>query len=145
MREHTVGELKLKLARKGFAIETIRPIVKRLKDTGLLDDRRLAHALARRTFERKPAGRAYLIGLLRRKMIEPTLAERAVDQLLENVDETESAVAALERKWPAGREIQVESVRTRAYSYLSRRGFGYAAAKAAVARYFESEAKVDED
>jgi regulatory protein len=145
MREHTIGELKLKLARKGFDIETIRPIVKKLKSAGLLDDERLAHALARRTFERKPSGRSYLVALLRRKMIEPTLAERAVNQLLESVDETESAVQALERKWPAPAQIQVESVRTKAYSYLSRRGFGYGSAKEAVAQYFESEEKADED
>jgi SOS response regulatory protein OraA/RecX len=41
------------------------------------------------------------------------------------------AVASLERKWNSLKQFDLERARTKAYTYLSRRGIGYAAAKAA--------------
>jgi regulatory protein len=131
MRDHTVGEVWGKLKRKKFGEATIQDAIKRFTDQGFLDDRRAAARLVRQTLERNPAGRAYLIGVLRRKRIARELAEEVVDEVLSESGEQDRARAALERKWPQLAQLDVETARKKAYSYLSRRGFGYAAARAA--------------
>lgn len=145
MREHTIGELRQKLKRKKFSENAINPAIKKHIAAGLLDDERLAHSLARRTYKRKPSGRSYLIATLRRKYVDRDLAARAVDNLLESQDEMAGAVHALQQKWPHPDQIDIESVRSKAYSYLSRRGFGYQAARDALTQLFEIAGKVAED
>gem|GEM_PF-274120 len=145
MREHSVGEIKAKLKKKGFGESIIGDTVNRSLQRGHLDDRRFAFALARRTLERKPSGRGFLVSVLRRKMISRDLAEQVVGLLLENRDETGQAVAALERKWPTLAQLEVETARRKAYSYLSRRGFGYEAARAAWKLLSERHSEVDYD
>lgn len=145
LREHSVGELRAKLKKKGFDESTISETLKSFLQRGHLDDSRFASSLARRTLERKPAGRSYLVAVLRRKMIARDLAEQVVGQLLDGRDETAQAVAALERKWPELARIEVETARRRAYSYLSRRGFGYEAAKTAWEQLSEQHSEVDYD
>lgn len=145
LREHSSGEIKVKLARKQFPRDLADKIVRRYVKNGLLDDARFAADLARRTLDRKPAGRPYLVAFLRRKQIGRELAGQAVDNLLAEKDETALALAALERKWPRPGEFDVETLRTKAYNYLSRRGFGYAAAKAAVDRLIAGAKEVTED
>ncbi len=145
MREHSVGELRQKLKRKKFSEPAIAPAIKKHIAAGLLDDERLAHSLARRTYERKPSGRSYLIATLRRKHIDRDLAQRAVDKLLESGDENAAAIHALRQRWPNPDQIHIESIRTKAYSYLARRGFGYGAARDALTQLFDTAGKVDED
>jgi regulatory protein len=145
LREHTTGELRLKLKRKGFPEQTIAKLIEKFAAQRLLDDPRLAMSLARRALERKPSGRPFLVAVLRRKMIERSLAERTVDQVLEEIDPTAAAVRALEQKWPNLDQIQVESVRSKAYSYLSRRGFDYQTARAACNEVFGTTGKAEED
>ena len=145
LREHTTGELRLKLKRKGFAERTIAVLIEKFAAQRLLDDARLAMNLARRALERKPSGRAFLVAVLRKKLIERSLAERTVDQVLQEIDQTAEAVRALTQKWPNLDQIQVESVRSKAYSYLSRRGFDYQTARAACNEVFGITGKAEED
>jgi regulatory protein len=145
LREHSAGELRLKLKRKGFAERTIALLIEKFTAQRLLDDDRLAMNLARRALARKPAGRAFLVAVLRKKMIERSLAEHTVDLVLEEIDQTAAAVRALEQKWPNLNQIEVESVRSKAYSYLSRRGFDYQTARAACNEVFGTTGKAEED
>ena len=145
LREHSQGELRLKLKRKGFSEKVYAPLLAGFTAKGLIDDPRLAAALVRKALERKPAGRPFLVALLRRKMIERSLAERTVDQALEEIDATTEAVRALRQKWPDPTQLEVESARRKAYSYLSRRGFGYETARAACDEVFGNLGKADED
>jgi len=145
LREHSVEELRAKLKKKGFDESIIGDTLKSFLKRGHLDDSRFASSLARRTLERKPAGRSYLVAVLRRKMIARDLAEQIVAQLLDGRDETAQAVAALQRKWPELARIEVETARRRAYSYLSRRGFGYEASKTAWEQLSEQHSEVDYD
>jgi len=145
VREHAAGEFQAKLKRKGFDARTITTAVEKFAGQGLVDDARLAMALARRTLRQKPAGQSYLVATLRRKMIERTLAERVVGEVLEGVDLTDSAIRALRQKWPNPDQIDVESIRSKAYSYLSRRGFGFETARAAFTQLFGTAGKVETD
>jgi regulatory protein len=145
LREHSAGELRLKLRRKGFAEKIASATIAKYASQGLVDDARLAQALAQRALDRKPSGRSFLIAFLRKKMIDRTTAERAVDMLLDGAEDLESAVKALRQRWPVTDQIEVESARSKAYSYLSRRGFGYETARAAFEEVFGTSGKVDDD
>jgi regulatory protein len=137
LRPHSIGEMRLKLGRKQFDPEAIKTTIRKYEQRGLLDDAHVATMLARNAMERKPAGRSYLVALLRRKMIDRELAERTVEMLLGDRDENEIAYAALSQRKRvlfSSKQIEVETIRRRAYTYLSRRGIGYAAAKAAFER-----------
>ncbi|MBI5268039.1 MAG: RecX family transcriptional regulator [candidate division Zixibacteria bacterium] len=146
LRPHAIGEVRLKLQRKQFASDVVTGIVRKYEQKGLLDDGHVAMMLARATLERHPAGRSYLVAVLRRKMIDRELAEQTVDLVLGDRDETEIAYAALmqrRRLFVSSTEIEVESVRRKAYTFLSRRGIGYAPAKAAFERLLKEQEKTD--
>ncbi len=130
-RDHSVGEMRRKLKQREFAADVIEEALRKYIRNGLLDDARYGARLAQKTLERKPSGRAFVISVLQRKSINRDLAEEIVNRLFEDADETELAVAALESRWSRWSEIDVETARRKAYNYLSRRGIGYAAARAA--------------
>ena len=131
IREHSIGQIRVKLAQRKFKPDVIKSIIKRYADRGLLDDAHFAHDQGSRFLAHNPAGREFLINWLRRKHIDRDLAETTADMLLGEQDEVTLAVASLERKWNSLKEFDLERARTKAYTYLSRRGIGYSAAKAA--------------
>jgi regulatory protein len=139
LRDHSEGEVRAKLARKRFSRETIGQILKAYRERRLLDDAQFAQAHARRLLERKPAGRSYLVAYLRRKYIDRDLAERTVDTLLSDRDETGLARASLQQRWSHWSQFDLETARRKAYTYLSRRGIGYEAARAAFEELYNTE------
>lgn len=145
MREHTVGELKLKLKRKQFGGDAIEKTIKTYRSRGLLDDAHLAHKLVARALERNPAGRRWLIAMLRRKHIASHLAEQAVEMALGSRDERALAVESLRKRWSSIRQLELERARTRAYNYLSRRGISYDAARAAFEELYNHDREHETD
>ncbi|HOP05857.1 MAG TPA: regulatory protein RecX [candidate division Zixibacteria bacterium] len=131
MRDHSTGELIGKLRRKGFTREIIDPIIGCYRKTGTLDDARFAAAAGQSLLERQPCGRSYLIAYLRKKQIDRRLAEQTAEMLIPSGDNVASAVSALESRWNRISQFELETAQRKAYNYLSRRGFGYAASKAA--------------
>ena len=147
LRPHAIGEVRLKLQRKQFDPDVIAAILRKYEQKGLLDDAHVAMTFARAALERHPAGRSYLVAVLRKRMIGRELAEQTVDLVLGDRNETEIAYAALlqrRRLFFASAEIEVESLRRRAYTFLSRRGIGYASAKAAFERLLKEQEKTDQ-
>jgi SOS response regulatory protein OraA/RecX len=142
MREHTAGELRVKLKRKKFPDDAVKKAVKKFRDRGLLDDAHLARKLVEQSLERNPAGRSFLVAMLMKKHIGRSLAEPTVDAVLADRDETEMAVESLKKRWSSIGQLELERARTRAYNYLSRRGISYNAAREAFERLYNSE---DED
>ena len=136
IREHTIGELKTKLKRKKFSVEAVDQTIKRYRSRGLLDDAHVANKLVQQSLERNPSGRAFLIAMLQRKQISRALAEQAVELALVSKDEVELAVESLRKRWSTIGQLELERARTKAYTYLSRRGIGYAAARTAFERLY---------
>ncbi len=134
MRDHSSGELKAKLAQRGFSSIAVKAILARYAERGLLDDARFARAWARRTLERMPSGRGYLVASLQKKAIPRALAEAVVNELLEREDETALAVASLRKRWASFAQFDLERAKVKAYTYLGRRGISYEAARAAFAQ-----------
>lgn len=139
IREHTTGELREKLRRKEFSKDAIATIIKRFSERGLLDDAHVAAKLVRSSLEKNPSGRAYLIAVLRKKRIDRELAEQTVDMILNGRDETALAVESLAKRWSSLRHLELERARSKAYSYLSRRGIGYRAARAAFEQLYNQD------
>jgi regulatory protein len=145
LREHSVGELRTKLKQRQFKAESIHTILKRYGDKGLLDDAHYAQSVVRGLLERNPSGRGYLISYLQHRHVSRQIAEETVQMFLADVDEVDLAVKSLERRWKTLGQFDLERARSKAYTYLSRRGIGYSAAKAAFDRLWNSSTKDGND
>jgi SOS response regulatory protein OraA/RecX len=105
----------------------------------LLDDWRYAKNTVDAIMRRKPAGRNYLIGYLQSRHISRNLASAVVEELLGGLDETELASRLLRKRWSYLAKFELETARTKAYNYLSRRSIGYRAAKLAFEKILKEE------
>ncbi len=130
-RDYSIGQFKQKLKFKNFGENAIRDIVHKYKSKGLLDDKKYALKVVSRILQEKPSGKPFLIAALRRKLIPRDLADETVEFLFQNEDAVALAAAALQKRWRQLGQFEVEEARTKAYNYLSRRGFSYSAAKGA--------------
>jgi regulatory protein len=144
IRDHSIGELRSKLGRKGFAPSAIKATIAKYVERGTLDDARFARTLARKTLELKPSGRAFITACLRRKMIPRELAHQVVAELFESQDEAALAVMSLRKRWSSIGQLDLERAKVKAYTYLGRRGISYQAARAAFAQLC-AEKKVSDD
>ncbi len=133
-RSHSKGNLHTKLRRKGYDDQAIKQTIAKYERMGALDDAQFALKMAQDLVARRPCGRSYLISYLQRRQIDRSLAEQTAGVVLRGSDETTLALESLEVRWNSFSQLSLERARTRAYNYLARRGFGYAAAKAAFER-----------
>jgi regulatory protein len=131
MRDHSVGELKVKLHLRKYSGAVVQTTLRRYRRNGSLDDTRYAMASARSLLTRRPCGRGYLCAYLQKRKISRDLAEQTAEALLTSEDTDDLAAAALEQRWSSFSQFELETARSKAYNYLVRRGFGYASAKAA--------------
>ncbi|MEA3297321.1 MAG: regulatory protein RecX [candidate division Zixibacteria bacterium] len=139
MRDHTIGEVKVKLRRKKFTATVIEAAIKKYREMGALDDARVAHGMAQSLLERRPCGRAYLSAYLQKKKIDRLLAEQTVDLLVSDQDHIKQAIAALEKRWSRFSRFELETARSKAYNYLARRGFSYSDARTAFEQLLDKE------
>ena len=97
-RELSEAQLRTRLKRREFEADAIDAAVTRLKDDRTLDDRRVALALARMESAIKHRGRARVIQKIRQTGIDSDIAEDAVREVFEEVDESALLDRALERR-----------------------------------------------
>ena len=136
VREHSTGELRLKLRRKGFARQVIEVVVRRMTAIGAVDDVRYAHLVGQSLLQRRPCSRAYLSAHLQRRHVPRELAESVAEVLLGDTDELALAEAALGQRRSLS-QFELETARRKAYNYLARRGFGFEAARIAFERWYK--------
>lgn len=141
-REHSSGQLKMKLKKKSFSTDIITQIIKKYKQLGLIDDERYAFALAEKLLERKPCGRAYLISYLQQKMIDRGISERIAEMVYANQNLETLAYQALEKKWYMYTDLELEDARNKSYNYLARRGFSFETAKSVFEKVYKE--KIEE-
>ena len=144
-RQHSVGELKIKLRQRRFTAETIDLILEKYINTGLLDDTRYAYELAEYMVEQRPCGKSYLTAFLQRKFIDRATAEQVVRMVFADRDETEIAVAALRKRWREFAQFELEAIQRKSYTYLTSRGFTFAVAKEALTRLRNEKNEVTRD
>ena len=90
-RERSVSELVEKLTRDGYPDEVARGVSADLEASGLVDDERFAHALARQLLEIRGLGRRRALWDLAAKGVNPDLAAAVVDELVSVSDDERHA------------------------------------------------------
>ena len=97
-RSLTVDELRKRLGRRAARSEDIESVVDRLAQAGYLDDKRLADSYSFFCKECEGLGRRRVLADLRRRGVNKTLAEEAVERSYQDVDEDEMIARQLRRK-----------------------------------------------
>jgi regulatory protein len=131
-RERSCAGLLERLVDDGFAVEVATDTVASLQRTGLVDDVRFSHALARTMANARGVGRAGIARELRKAGIEEGLADAALDEALDEDTEYEAAL-----RLASAAAARPGATVDRVASRLARRGYrlprAFAVARDAVA------------
>jgi regulatory protein len=125
-RAYSIGELREKLRRRAERAGDVDEILARLKDHGYLDDRRFAEGFAAARLSNDRFGRTRVLRDLRQHRVTPTLAERTVAKVYQEVDEEALIEEWIRKKYRlAPREglFQEDKDLAAAYRRLLRAGF----------------------
>jgi regulatory protein len=114
--------------------------VTRLEEVGLLNDRELADTLVMQLRERKGLGRSAIAAELRRRKLDPSAIEEALDEAYESGDDelTRARAIALKRA-PQLRSLDAETARRRLGAFLMRKGYSGSVVASAVASALSSQ------
>jgi SOS response regulatory protein OraA/RecX len=129
-RELSSRQLADRLLKRGFPLEAVRAALARLSESGALDDRRVALAVARRGLKIKHQGRIRVLGELNAIGISRDVARAAVAEVFAEVDEGALLERALARRATPG-PVDAKGLR-RLHAYLIRQGFAPEAVNAAL-------------
>ncbi|GAA2183472.1 recombination regulator RecX [Brooklawnia cerclae] len=122
-RAYAREELGAYLLRRGTDEQTVKQVLNRLGEVGLLDD----EAFAAQWVESRHAGRLLSRRALRRELLRKGLPDEIISDAVAQVDDDGEASAALElarRKARALHGVPEDVVRRRILGALGRRGFG---------------------
>ena len=119
-RAHGSLELINKLKIRNYPAVEIEDAVRRLFETGVLDDEAFARDLVEELFFRRNYGFHAVLTRLRRKGLDPELCERVTGQFFSELDE-EALLAMMLRL--IERRRSKEKDRNRLFAWLKRRGF----------------------
>jgi regulatory protein len=97
-RELSEAQLRARLTRRKLDPDDIDAAIARLKQDGTLDDRRVARALARLESGIKRRGRSRVIQKIRQAGIDSGIAEDAVADVFQDIDENELLEQSLDRR-----------------------------------------------
>lgn len=125
-RAHSTGELREKLRRRAASAADVDDVLQRLKEHGYLNDRRFAEGFATARLSNDRFGRSRVIQDLRQRRVAPALAESAVREVYENVDEQALIEEWVRRKYrlaPRESLFQEDKDLAAAYRRLLRAGF----------------------
>lgn len=120
-RPRSQAELRERLARRGFDEANIAAALARLKEQGLVDDLAFAQFWKENRQSFRPRSR----WLVRRELKQKGVADDVIDQVVNDIDDGESAYQAAMAKANSLPAADYESFRKRLGGYLKRRGFGY--------------------
>ena len=98
-RAHSTGELRQKLVRRAENSADVEAVLRKLKESGYLDDSRYAESYASARLENEGHGRARVLRDLRQRRVAPALAEQTVNRTFRDTDELELIDAYLKRKF----------------------------------------------
>ena len=104
-RELSEAQLRTRLARRQHDPDEIESVIQKLRRDGTLDDRRVAVAAARFESTIRHRGRGRVLQKLRQMGIDGSVADAAVNDVFEEVDESALLDRACERRLrgkPAG-------------------------------------------
>ena len=145
-RPRSVRELRDRLIRKNLDAARVDRCLEGLREAGFLDDAAFAEAHTREAVRLRPRGSRRLVAELRQKGVAESTASAAVERVMVDEESPDSALALRAAEgWyrragddarsllcGRGERAQVERIRRRFWSYMSRRGFGPDAIRSAL-------------
>ena len=134
-RARSAHELRERLARAGYAGQTVSEVLDRLGELGYLDDEEFARN-AVRDKARKRYGPRRIYGELRQAGVDEEVAQEVVEEEFAGRSELEEARAVVRRRYNTG-ERSVAQAR-RVHGFLMRRGYS-AGVSAEIARSYRRE------
>ena len=132
-RELSEGQVRARLADRGYTDAAIGPAVERLLQERTVDDRRAATAMARTEALVRRHGPHRVLGKLMSMRIDGDLAKEIIKDLFGEGDEEELLATTLERRLRGRPErLKDPHERRKLHAYLVRQGFSASAAAAAM-------------
>ena len=133
-RELSAAQVRSRLADRGYATPDIDAALARLRESGAIDDARVARAYARTASAVKRRGRLRVAGELHAMGIDRDVVAEAVAEVFGAADDERVLIDAAIRKKMRGRQVRTVQERARLYQFLVRQGFTPAAVSAALRR-----------
>ena len=135
IRDLSEGQMRERLARRGYTDVAIDPAIERLMQDRTLDDRRAAAAVARTEANIRRHGPRRIMGRLAAMHIDRELAKDVVRELFSDTDEAARIEQALEKRLRGnGALLRDPRERRKVVAYLVRQGFSAASASSAIRR-----------
>ena len=131
-RELSEHDLRARLVDREHPPDEIDAALARLKESGAVDDRRVAVAYARTAAQVKGRGRLRIARELQNMGIARDVANEAIATVFGDVDERGLIDRAIQKKLRGGRKPTTIQERARLYQYLMRQGFTPAAVSSAL-------------
>jgi regulatory protein len=131
-RELSVQECRARLEERSHPADEIDAALAHLRETGAIDDRRLAIAYARTAVNVKGRGRLRVMRELQARGIEPSTVSEALGEVFGELDERSLVARALQKRQRGRRRVLDAAEQARLYQYLVRQGFSPAVASAEV-------------
>jgi regulatory protein len=127
-RAYTISELKTRLKKRAARQEDVETVLARLKQAGVVNDRRFAGSFAEWRRENQGLGKTRVLRDLMARRVAPAVAREAVDAAFEGVDETAMIEAFLKRKY-RGKDLGalLQDQKHLASAFRKLRGAGFSA------------------
>jgi regulatory protein len=136
-RELSAQGVRHRLARRGYAPEAVEAAVAALLESGALDDRRVALAVARTRAHVKRQGRDRIARELAALGVDDNVATEALDEVFGTLDGQALLEQALDRRLRPRHDLTDPVVQRRLFAALLRQGF----AGSAISRALKSRAR----
>ena len=120
-RPRSESEVRERLHRRGFDTDIIAAVIAKLNEQGLIDDMAFAEFWKDNRDSFSPRSR----WLIKLELKQKGVASDIIDQVINTVDDDNSAYRAAVDKARSLRRSDYQSFRRRLGEYLKRRGFGY--------------------
>ena len=137
-KDRTVSEMQTYLDTKDFGEADVDACIERLKELGLLDDRRYAQRFVETRLATKPVSKRHLT----EQLIGHGLSDEDIRAALELADDEAEAKNALSVAVKFARQfsaLEPEKKRERLFSRLQARGYSYDVSRRAVERALQEE------
>ena len=122
------SELLKRLELKGYPSAVAHQVVDRLKQNGVLDDRKLIEDTVQWSIQSKKWGRRRISFELKKRGVKSSAITEALDQYSEDL-EFDLALEQGRARWHKFRSVEFSKRKKRVYDYLINRGFDYELAR----------------
>jgi regulatory protein len=122
-RELSEAQVRQRLARRKHDPDDIARAIETLKANGTIDDARAAAVIARREATVRRRGKSRVTTRLRAAGIARDVADRAVQQVFEDLDPDALLAAALDKRLRGRTRVEDDREMQRLYRYLLGQGF----------------------